>query len=106
MRRKSSLRVTLVLLGIVAGAGIAGCSSGDEKRDVYTSLDDCKHDWGDETRCEPARDGRYSSGYYYGPGYTGARPSSGGYTAPRSIATVSTPRGGFGSMSSFHSSGG
>jgi uncharacterized protein YgiB involved in biofilm formation len=108
MRRKSSLRVTLVLIGIVAGAGIAGCSPGDNsKRDVYSNRDDCKRDWGDETKCEPVRDGRYSSSYYYGPSYTGTRPSiagSGGRSL--SVGTVSTSRGGFGSMSSFHSSGG
>ena len=107
MRRKSSRCVTLALIGLVAGAGVAGCSSDNpEKRDVYSKLQDCKQDWGDETKCEPVRDGRYSSGYYYGPSYAGSGRSSARSTGSSAVGTTTVSRAGFGSSSAFHSSGG
>ncbi len=116
--RKSSSRVTLVLIGVAA---LAGCGRGDDqRRDVYASREDCLADWGNKPEdCTPASEPRHaSSGYWYGPRYThssggsgwmwgtshrgGARSSSGS----RSLGSTSShaSRGGFGS--SAHSSGG
>jgi uncharacterized protein YgiB involved in biofilm formation len=121
--RKSSTRVSLVLIGLAA---VAGCSNEPEtKRDVYASKEDCLADWGNkESDCTPATDRpRHSGGgfFFYGPLYaasamnmmrsgsnwtgSGARPGSKavGSTSPsRSSGSVS--RGGFGS--SGHSASG
>ena len=119
--RKSSARVTLVLIGLAA---VAGCSREETKRDVYASKEDCLADWGNKPEdCTPATDRpRHGSGgfFFYGPMYaasamnamrgsawtgSGARPGSHavGSTAPtRSGGSVS--RGGFGS--SGHSASG
>ena len=107
VNRKSSTYVTLALLGVFTAAGIVAYKSGDTSRDVYTSLDNCKQDWGDTGQCEPVSDGRYSSGHYYGPGYSGTSPRSGGSTAgAHALTSTQVSRGGFGSLSAFHSSGG
>ena len=104
--RKSSVRITLVLIG---AAGLGACDPsprGDLRRDMYASLADCQADWDRAERCEPVEE-RTSSGMggtrYYGPRYSSSssRPSS-----TRSIGTQSISRGGFGSSSGFHSSGG
>ena len=110
--RKSSGRVTLLLLGVSL---IAGCGQGEARRDVYASREDCLADWGHKPEdCTPATDRRHASGgYFYGPSYyagTGARPSgstwtSGSRSGSRSIGSTSSPsrsssgvsRGGFGS---------
>jgi len=109
-RRKSSTRVTLVLIGVAA---LAGCGR-EERRDVYATREDCLADWGNRPQdCTAATEERHRSrGYYYGPSYThhsstggstwsGSRSSSG-----RSIGSSSsgTSRGGFGA--SGHSSSG
>ena len=112
--RKSSVRVTLVLIG---AAALAGCGRDEEmRRDVYASREDCLADWGNKPEdCTPASDRRHAgSGFFYGPLYYGsalagrsgaawtqnARPGS------RSIGTSSAgapsrsggiSRGGFGS---------
>jgi uncharacterized protein YgiB involved in biofilm formation len=104
--RKSSTRVTLVLIGL---AGLAGC--GDEgRRDVYASREDCLADWGNKPEdCTPATEPRHSSrGFFYGPSYTHRSSSGGSYSrssgsSSRSMgSSSSTSRGGFGS--SAHSS--
>ena len=106
--RKSSTRVTLVLIGL---AGLAGC--GDEgRRDVYASREDCLADWGNKPEdCTPATEPRHSSrGFFYGPSYTHRSSSGGSYSrssgsSGRSVgssSSSSTSRGGFGS--SAHSS--
>jgi uncharacterized protein YgiB involved in biofilm formation len=111
--RKSSTRVTLVLIGCAA---LGGCSEDDQRRDVYATREDCLADWGNKPAdCTPASEARHhGTGYWYGPSYgyrsgssgstwtSGARSSSG-----RSIGSSSSSvsRGGFGS-SGRSSSGG
>lgn len=113
--RKSSGRVTLVLIGL---AGLSGC--GDERRDVYASREDCLADWGNSPEeCTPATDQKHSSrGYFYGPSYVhrssgwGWGRSSGSSasstrssSSSRSIGSSgSTSRGGFGSSARSSSS--
>ncbi len=62
--RKSSSRVTLVLIGL---AGLTGC--GGDPRDVYASREDCLADWGNKPEdCTPATDPKHASrGFFYGP---------------------------------------
>jgi uncharacterized protein YgiB involved in biofilm formation len=109
--RKSSGRVTLVLIGVAA---LSACSSEDDRRrDVYASREDCLADWGNKPQdCSPATEPRHAgSGYWYGPTYPYRSSSSGsswtgGARGGRSIgsSTSGVSRGGFGS--SAHSSGG
>ena len=111
--RKSSGRVTLVLIGVAA---LGGCGGDDSRRDVYATREDCLADWGNKAEdCTPATEDKHRSrGYYYGPSYThhsGAGSSGTSWTrssgTSRSIGSSSgTSRGGFGSSSSSHSSGG
>ena len=112
--RKSSSRVTLVLIGL---AGLAGC--GDDPRDVYASREDCLADWGNKPEdCTPATDpGHASHGYFYGPAVvhrswgsrssspsrswssSSSRPSSSGSSRSSTSwgSSGSSSRGGFGS---------
>jgi uncharacterized protein YgiB involved in biofilm formation len=100
--RKSSTRVTLVLIGAAAlGATISGCAGEQVRRDVYASKEDCLADWGNDPKdCEPAyerRTGSPTTTHYYGRPYSvrggsGASPSRSGKT----IGTSTTSRGGFG----------
>ena len=104
MQRKRSAAITLVL----AGSTLAGCSGPVEQRDAYASLNDCAKDWPNAAQCQPVRDGRYSSSYYYGPPYYGAsltdgrpRPSPNAMDATRvAQAGSSSSRSWFGSGSS------
>jgi hypothetical protein len=110
--RKSSGRVTLVLIGVAA---LGGCGRQDEmRRDVYKSREDCLADWGNKPEdCTPATERRHASGgFFYGPLYAmgamnamnamrggsnwsgDARPGS---RAIGSSTTGSPTRGGFGS---------
>jgi len=107
-RRKRSAAITLVL----AGSTLAGCSGPAEQQDAYASLNDCVKDWQNPAQCQPVRDGRYSSNYYYGPPYYGAsltdgrpRPSPNAMDAVRVGSTSSASRSWFssGSSSSFRS---
>jgi len=107
--RKSSGRVTLVLIGLTA---LTGCGEDDTRRDVYASREDCLADWGNKPEdCTPATEQRHrSSGFFYGPMY-GHRSAGSGSTwtsrssSGRSIGTSSSgssrsssiSRGGFGS---------
>jgi uncharacterized protein YgiB involved in biofilm formation len=103
-RRRASVSVSLVLLGATA---LAGCGDDPVQRDVYSKLEDCQKDWGRPEKCEPVRDGRYSSSYFYGPGYSGASSSSGQPRASaHALEAARVSRGGFGSSSAFHSAGG
>ncbi|HUQ28755.1 MAG TPA: hypothetical protein VM051_09185 [Usitatibacter sp.] len=112
--RKSSARVTLVLIGVAA---LAGCSrTPEERRDVYASREDCLADWGNKPEdCKPAPEARHSShGFWYGPMYPipyGMGSSAFSRGSSRSIGSSSSgthsssvSRGGFGS--SARSSGG
>ena len=67
--RKRSAAITLVLAG---SATLGGCGSPVEQRDAYSSLQSCAKDWNNSTLCEPVRDGRYASSYFYGPPYYGS----------------------------------
>jgi uncharacterized protein YgiB involved in biofilm formation len=97
--RKSSTRVTLVLIGVAARAG---CGRGDDqRRDVYRSREDCLADWGNTPQdCTPASDAAHRGlGYFYGPAYlyhsrSGPTWSRGSHA----IGSTSshTSRGGFG----------
>lgn len=106
--RKSSARVTLVLIGVAA---LSGC--GGERRDVYASREDCLADWGNKPQdCTPATDPAHRArGWFYGSTYS-FHPG-GGYLwtqsthgSSRAIGSTSshTSRGGFGA--SARSSGG
>jgi uncharacterized protein YgiB involved in biofilm formation len=66
--RKRSAAITLVLAG---SATLGGCGSPVEQQDAYASLQDCVRDWNNSALCQPVRDGRYSTSYYYGPPYYG-----------------------------------
>lgn len=109
--RKSSTRVTLVLIGL---AGLAGCGDDDQRRDVYASREDCLADWGNKPEdCTPASEPRHSSrGFFYGPTYTHRSSSGSSYSrsssgsSSRSIgsSSSSTSRGGFGSSARSSSS--
>jgi uncharacterized protein YgiB involved in biofilm formation len=108
--RKSSGRVTLVLIGVAA---LGGCGGDDSRRDVYATREDCLADWGNKPQdCTPATEDQHRSrGYFYGPMYTHRSGTSGSSwsratTSSRSIGSSSSSvsRGGFGS--SARSSGG
>lgn len=109
--RKRSRAVTLVLAG---SAALAGCESPVEQRDAYQSLADCTRDWETPAQCEPVRDGRYASSYYYGPPYFGSsyadgrpRPSTHAMDAvrlARPASSSSSSRSSIGTRSSSWSS--
>jgi hypothetical protein len=111
--RKSSSRVTLVLIGVAA---LSGCG-GQSKRDLYASREDCLADWGNKPEdCTPSTESQHRGrGFYYGPTYGGSRLGSSwgsgsasgnsSSSSSRSFGSSgSSSRGGFGS--SGHSSGG
>ncbi len=103
MKRRSSARITLVLIGTLALT--AGCEK--EQRNVYKSKEDCVQDWGQGEKCEEVTTsnnhyggGYYSPGYFYGPTYSGGySQSSTGLHSTRSVAVA---RGGFGALAAFH----
>ena len=64
--RKRSATITLVLAG---SAGLAGCGSPVEQRDAYSTQQACLKDWENPALCEPVKDGKYASSYFYGPPY-------------------------------------
>lgn len=109
-KRKSSSRVTLVLIGAAAMAALAGCSKDEVRRDLYASKEDCLADWGNSPQdCEPAYDrptGSATRTHYYGPPYIhyGGRASSSPSRSGKTIGSSSVSRGGFGS--SGHSASG
>lgn len=97
--RKSSSRVTLVLIGVAA---VAGCGE-EQRRDVYASREDCLADWGRKPEeCTPSTDPAHAGrGYYHGPVYL-HRP--GGWNWGRSGAASSATRSSSSGRSSFSSS--
>jgi len=110
-QRKRSAAITLVL----AGSTLAGCGGPVEQRDAYASLNDCVKDWQNPAQCQPVKDGRYSSSYFYGPSYFGPsltdgrpRPSPNAMDAVRltsaSSSSPSSSRSWFSSGSSSSSS--
>jgi uncharacterized protein YgiB involved in biofilm formation len=110
--RKSSGRVTLVLIGLSSAAG-CGDGADDVRKDVYKTREDCLADWGNKPEdCKRATEPRHaSSGYWYGPsyGYHSGGSGSSWSSASRSGRSIGSSssgvsRGGFGS--SGHASGG
>ena len=97
--RKSSLRVSLVLIGV---ATLAGCGEEGERRDVYASREDCLADWGRKPEdCTPATDPSHASRHFwYGPSHTYSPWFGTGSHARGSHAVGSSAshvsRGGFG----------
>ena len=108
--RRSTVTLTLVLIG---AAALHGCGRDEEEtatRDVYRTRADCQRDWGDDPRkCERQSSGTHS-GFWYGPSYGTGSSTSYGSTLPArkgSSAIGSTvTRGGFGASASAHSSSG
>lgn len=103
MRRRSTLQISLVLIGSMLT--LAGCGGKDD-RQVYKNRQDCLDDWGnDPQKCEEIQqnDRNYSRGYFYGPRFSTGHTYLPGQGS-RAVRTVSVSRGGFGSLSSFHSS--
>ncbi len=88
--RKRSAAITLVLAG-----GLSGCGGEPiPQQDAYRNLNDCVRDWGNAAQCQPVRDGRYSSSYYYGPTHFGSRYGSGlPKPSPNAMDTVDRPKG-------------
>jgi hypothetical protein len=66
---KRSTRVQLVLLGSVMN--LYGCDgvTQDLQQQKYTSLDQCRRDWGDPTDCRQSPTVAGQSSYYVGPRY-------------------------------------
>jgi hypothetical protein len=69
MRRQGRKRSAAISLVLAGSAALGGCGSPTEQRDAYASRQDCAKDWADTSLCEPVRDGRYASSYFYGPPY-------------------------------------
>jgi uncharacterized protein YgiB involved in biofilm formation len=120
--RKSSARVTLVLLG---AAALASCGQQEStlRRDLYANKEDCLKDWGDELKCAeqaaPASTGTggYHGGYWYGPFYRSGQFGSSSVSRPHgtvdsarpgshAVGTSHISRGGFGASGAAHASGG
>jgi uncharacterized protein YgiB involved in biofilm formation len=124
-RRRSSARITLVLIG---SAAMAGCSPSptDIVSDHYASREECAADWGAPAYCDRVSvAGAGGSGgqvYYRGPTYyAGSRDrlqqqireavgQRGLAPSDRAVARATTPaatsRGGFGASARGFSSGG
>jgi len=86
--RKRSATITLVLAG---SAALGGCGSPVEQRDAYASQAACVRDWNNAALCEPVRDGRYSSSYFYGPPYYGNGTTYSLFGRTRSPSLVGSP---------------
>lgn len=102
-RRRSSREITLVLIG---AASLASCGEPVQnqmaQRDVYEHRSQCVQDWGDEKKCEVVTQGPHR-GYWYGPGYVGARYAPSSNTSSKRIGTTIEPSSGSkGSASGSH----
>lgn len=107
-KRKSSSRISLVLIGAAAVATLASCAKDETRRDLYGSKEDCLADWGNSPAdCEPAYDrptGNAARTHYYGRPYvyrgpSTSSPSRSGKTIGSSSSKSSSSgvsRGGFG----------
>lgn len=113
--RKSSSRITLVLIGVASLGGLAGCNREETRRDLYASKEACLSDWGNSPKdCEPAYDQRTGSAnrtFYYGRPYlyTGGGSmfgSTGTAHSSHAMSSTSVSRGGFGSSGHSSSAGG
>ena len=111
--RKSSTRVTLVLIG--AAAALSGCGSATDsdavlRRNLYASKEDCVADWGDPKDCEQntaSPNGSRAGRVWFGPSYSYGSGHAGGIAphSAHSIGSTSISRGGFGASGHAHSSG-
>ena len=85
--RRRSAAITLVLAG---SATLSGCGSPVEQRDAYSGLQTCVQDWTNAALCEPVKDGKFASSYFYGPPYyaqsSGWRFFGGGSPSPSTNA--------------------
>ncbi len=108
--RKSSTRITLVLLGAAALASSCNAPDSTPRRSQYATREDCLADWGDPKDCEEqlvtqgdgARRRVYVGGGSWGGGSRGGNWGSGGHGGGH--AGGSTTRGGFGSSGHAHGS--
>jgi hypothetical protein len=87
--RKRSAAINLVLAG--TAATLVGCGSPVEQRDAYSDMQSCVKDWNNASLCEPVRDGRYSSSYFYGPPYYGNGSTYSLFGRTRSPAITASP---------------
>ena len=88
--RKRSATITLVLAGSLSGCG----SEPIPQQDAYRNLNDCVRDWGNAAQCQPVRDGRYASNYYYGPSHFGNRNTNGTpKPSPNAMDSLTRPKG-------------
>ena len=93
MKQRSSLKISLVLIGMVA---LTGCQQ--EQRNVYKSREDCLQDWGREENCEEVTSannsyggGSHPVGYYYGPRYYGNGGTWRGTPSVRAVSVNGNP---------------
>lgn len=94
MQRRSTLQITLVLIGTLAST--AGCGK-NEQRHIYTNRQDCLDDWNSDPKsCEevPSNSPHYRSNahYYYGPTYRSGTVFTGSQ-GKRSFGTATVSRG-------------
>lgn len=92
---KSSLTVSLVLVG---SAGLVGCNSNNQAQGTryeYANREECVLDWG-ETECPPESNNRYVGGH--GGSYVYYR--YGNYDKRKTTHAKSVTRGGFGGKAS------
>lgn len=123
MKRSRVIKLTLLASATVF---LTACGSNEQAttRELYMNKEKCAEDWGSEDKCEPTTSGRYHGPhyywyggrpYYFPRGGTDPQPTTTGRMAnltqgsksANSIGSISSSvkRGGFGSSSSFHSSG-
>lgn len=69
MRRRGRKRSATITLLLAGSASLAGCGSPVEQRDAYSSQQACLKDWENPALCEPVKDAKYASSYFYGPPY-------------------------------------
>jgi hypothetical protein len=107
--RKSSTRITLVLLGAAALASSCNAPDSTPRRNQYATREDCLADWGDPKDCEEQLvaqgDGTHRRIYIgggswrggWGGGHWGGGANTGSHVG-------GTTRGGFGSSGHAHGS--
>jgi hypothetical protein len=107
--RKSSTRITLVLLGAAALASSCGAPDSTPRRSQYATREDCLADWGEPKECEEQvvtqGDGSRRRVYVGGSSWGGgSRGNWGSGSHGGGHAGGSTTRGGFGSSGHAHGS--